>query len=157
MSGKKPKEAARLRRDYGRLAARLSKLNFIAQGTITERTIMRPDPEHPTAQRAYGPYYQWTWKKEGKTVTVNLTAPQAKAFQKAIDEHRKLDALLDRAMWESKGRGWRPLVLWEMSKLAHEIFPIPCPLFRLKDRTLSWARTRIGKLGIGGQSRMALR
>jgi len=95
MRGKKPNEAAQLRKDYGRLAARLSKLNFIAQGTITERIIMRPDPEHPTTQRAYGPYYQWTWKKEGKTVTVNLTAPQAKAFQKAIDEHRKLDALLD--------------------------------------------------------------
>ena len=95
MRGKKPKEVAQLRRDYGRLTARLSKLNFIAQGTITERTIMRPDPEHPATQRAYGPYYQWTWKREGKTVTVNLTAPQAKAFQKAIDEHRKLDALLD--------------------------------------------------------------
>jgi hypothetical protein len=90
MPGKKPNEAARLRRDYGRLAARLSKLNFIAQGAITERTIMRPDPGHPTTRRAYGPYYQWTWKKEGKTVTVNLTAPQAKAFRKAIDEHRKL-------------------------------------------------------------------
>jgi hypothetical protein len=95
MSGKKIQEAAQLKRDYGRLAARLSKLKFITQGTITERTVMRPDPEHPTTHRAYGPYYQWTWKKEGKTVTVNLTAPQAKAFQKAIDEHRKLDALLD--------------------------------------------------------------
>ena len=95
MRGKKPDEPARLKKDYGRLAARLSKLNFIAQGAITERTIMRPDPEHPTTQRAYGPYYQWTWKKQGKTVTVNLTAPQAKAFQKAIDEHRKLDAILD--------------------------------------------------------------
>ena len=95
MREEKPHEPAQLKKDYRRLAARLSKLNFIAQGTITERTIMRPDPEHPTTQRAYGPYYQWTWKKQGKTVTVNLTAPQAKAFQKAIDEHRKLDAILD--------------------------------------------------------------
>ena len=55
------------------------------------------------------------------------------------------------AVWESKGRGWRPFVLWALWKLAHETFPIPCPLFRLKDRTLSWAATRIGKHGIGGQ------
>jgi hypothetical protein len=95
MRGKKPKEAAQLKKDYGRLAARLGKLGFIAQGTITERIIMRPDPQHPATEHAYGPYYQWTWKKEGRTVTVNLTATQAKAFQRAIDGHRKLDSLLD--------------------------------------------------------------
>ena len=65
--------------------------------------------------------------------------------------------LSHRALWESKGRGWRPFVLWALSKLAHETFPIPCPLFRLKDRTLSWATTRIGKHGIGGQFRIVAR
>lgn len=95
MRGKKREEREELKRSYQRLAARLGKLGFMAQGTITERTIIRPDPENPATQRTYGPYYQWTWKKEGKTVTVNLTATQAKAFQRAIDQHRKLDSLLD--------------------------------------------------------------
>jgi hypothetical protein len=95
MRGEKSDEPEELKRSYQRLAARLGKVGFIAQGTITERIIMRPDPQHRATQRAYGPYYQWTWKKEGKTVTVNLTATQAKAFQRAIDGHRKLDSLLD--------------------------------------------------------------
>ena len=43
--------------------------------------------------RHVGPY-QWTWKQEGKTVTVNLSASQARAFQRAIDNHRELTSLL---------------------------------------------------------------
>jgi len=95
MRGKKLGKPEELKQRYQRLAARLGTLGFMVQGTITERTIRRPDPGNPATQRAYGPYYQWTWKKEGKTVTVNLTATQAKAFQRAIDEHRKLETLLD--------------------------------------------------------------
>ena len=45
-------------------------------------------------RKVYGPYHQWTWKQEGKTVTVNLSASQARVFQRAIDNHRKLAALV---------------------------------------------------------------
>jgi len=102
MREKKAREADALTRRYRRLTARLGQVGFIAQGTITERTILRPDPDDPATPRAYGPYYQWTWKKEGKTVTVNLTASQARAFQHAIDAHRKLDSLLDEMRTLSK-------------------------------------------------------
>jgi hypothetical protein len=87
--------AARLRRRHAQLAARLAKVGVVAQGTITERVIEREDPEHPRRMKRYGPYYQWTWKRQGKTVTVNLTAAQAKAYQKAIDEHRKMETLIE--------------------------------------------------------------
>lgn len=68
---------------------------MVLQGTITERTIVRDDPKRPEGKRDYGPYYQWTWKKKGKTVTVNLTKDQSNVYQKAIDNHRKLEAILD--------------------------------------------------------------
>jgi len=87
--------AASLRRRHAHLAARLAKVGVVTQGTITQRVIERDDPEHPGRIKRYGPYYQWTWKRQGKTVTVNLTAAQAKAYQKAIDEHRKLETLLE--------------------------------------------------------------
>jgi hypothetical protein len=67
----------------------------VLQGTITERTIVRPDPDSPDREKRYGPYYQWTWKRHGKTVTVNLTATQAKVYQKAITAHRTLEKTLD--------------------------------------------------------------
>lgn len=90
------RQIAALRRRYGRLAARVARLGLglVLQGTITERTIDRPDRVDHQRRKVYGPYYQWTWKHEGKTITVNLTASQARAFQRAIDNHRKLTALL---------------------------------------------------------------
>ena len=63
--------------------------------TITERIIVRDSPDGDGKKKEYGPYYQWTWKRAGKTVTVNLSASQAKVYQKAIEEHRKMEGLLD--------------------------------------------------------------
>jgi len=91
---KNGKFADPLHRRHRRLAARLSQVGLILQGTITERTIVRDAPTARGRPRAYGPYYQWTWKHQGKTVTVNLTASQASAYQKAIDNHRELDQLV---------------------------------------------------------------
>ena len=86
---------AALQRRYQRLRAALARLGPLLQGTITERTIARQDPECPAKKKTYGPYYQWTWKREGKTVTVNLSPSQARIYQRAIDRHRKLEAVLD--------------------------------------------------------------
>ena len=82
-------------RRHGRLAARLSKLGFVLQGTITERTLVRPDPRAPDKEKVYGPYYQWTFKRKGKTATVNLTASQAKVYQRAIDNNRKMEKIIE--------------------------------------------------------------
>jgi len=91
---KKNAEIERMKKRYARLTARLAKLGPVLQGTITERTIQRDDPERPGRKKNYGPYYQWTFKRNGKTVTVNLTSSQAKAYQKAIDNHRKMEDIL---------------------------------------------------------------
>jgi hypothetical protein len=86
--------AQRLKKRYERLAARLANLGPIVQGTITERTITKEDPQHPGQPKTIGPYYQWTFKRNAKTVTVNLSASQRKPFQKAIDNNQKLETLL---------------------------------------------------------------
>ena len=91
---KKNPEVERMRTRYARLTARLAKLGPVLQGTITERIIQRDDPGRPGKQKNYGPYYQWTFKRNGKTVTVNLTHARAKTYQKAIDNHRKMDEVL---------------------------------------------------------------
>ena len=88
------KSIGALQRRYEKLAARLAALGPILQGTITERTITRKDPKNPAATRTIGPYYQWTFKSKGKTVTVNLAASQVKLFQRAIDTNRKMEELL---------------------------------------------------------------
>lgn len=92
---KKEKSTATMQGRYARLTARLSRLGFVLQGTITERTMLHADPQAPGKQKTYGPYYQWTFKRAGKTVTVNLTASQAKTYQRAIDNHRKMETILE--------------------------------------------------------------
>jgi hypothetical protein len=89
------KKVERMKTRYRRLAERLGRLDLVLQGTITERTIVRDDPKRPEGKRDYGPYYQWTWKKKGKTVTVNLSKSQSKVYQNAIDSHRKMETILD--------------------------------------------------------------
>jgi len=90
----KTRQIDAMRRRYKRLAAQLPKLGLVLRGTITQRTIVRNKPKTPGGRKTYGPYYQWTWKDKGKTVTVNLTASQAKLYQRAIDNQRKLERIV---------------------------------------------------------------
>ena len=90
---KRQANTGRMAQRYARLTARLAKMGPILQGTITERTIVREDPKHPGKKKTSGPYYQWTFKRAAKTVTVNLSRTQAKVYQRAIDNHRKLEAI----------------------------------------------------------------
>lgn len=80
----------RLRRRCQRLRARLARIGWVLQGTITQRCDDRVPPGRPPR----GPYPQWTFKRDGKTVTVNLAPAQAKLYQRAIEENRRVEALL---------------------------------------------------------------
>ena len=91
---KKPKSAVPLPRRYRQRAARLGRTGPILQGTITARTIPRAKGKGRKEEKSYGPYYQWTFKEQGKTVTVNLTAAQAKLYQEAIDDNRAVEEIL---------------------------------------------------------------
>jgi len=92
---KNSSELRKLQATYDRLRKRLARLGPILVGTITERTILREEPDRPGENKSYGPYYQWTFKEAGKTVTVNLSATQVNHFQKAIDNHRTLETTVD--------------------------------------------------------------
>jgi hypothetical protein len=87
------KQLQRLHARHARLSAQLADPGLLLQGTINEVRPRRPDPAGKGV-KTYGPYYQWTWKQMGKTVTVNLSAGQRGAFQRAIDNHRKLERRL---------------------------------------------------------------
>jgi hypothetical protein len=87
-------EIQRLQKRYERLASRLAKPSPILQGNIAERTITRQAPKDSERPKTIGPYYQWTFKRNAKTVTVNLSASQVKPFQKAIDNNRTLETVL---------------------------------------------------------------
>jgi hypothetical protein len=49
-------------------------------------------PAHPP--ELHGPYYQWTAKENGKTVTRRLNATEAELYQEWIDNDRQLRRIL---------------------------------------------------------------
>jgi len=57
------------------------------------RQTRLPLPSLPP--RLHGPYYQWTRKVRGKTVTVRLTQQEAELLETWIANGRRLDRLLD--------------------------------------------------------------
>ena len=84
-----------LQKRYEVLAARLSKPGLVLHGTITPRTIISDDPQRPGHKKRRGPYYQWTRKVKGRTVTVNLSPSQVGHFERAIKNQRRIAQILD--------------------------------------------------------------
>ncbi len=89
---KKDRKLMQLRKKMNALKEKLAGTGLLLQGNISERTITREDG---SKKKNYGPYYQWTFKKDGKTVTVNLSATQVEEFQKAIDNNRETENMME--------------------------------------------------------------
>jgi hypothetical protein len=112
MQVKKQDAKGKMKEKFDALRRRLSRTGLVAQGTITEREI-RAAGRRTAREKSYGPYFQWTFKRQGKTVTVNLSAAQRKIFQAAIDNNRKLEDIvsemrrLSLAMLELSTKGVR--------------------------------------------------
>jgi uncharacterized iron-regulated protein len=83
-----------LKRRYAQLADQLRRMGLVLPGTITERTIIGQASKKQMDRKKYGPYYQWTRKVNGKTITVNLSKAQVDLFRKAIDNNHKSEQIL---------------------------------------------------------------
>jgi Family of unknown function (DUF6788) len=84
-------------RRYRELAEQLAGIGLISSGSVTRRFTYcasagcrcHTDPPQP-----HGPYYQWTTKVNGKTVTRRLNADEAKLYQEWIANDRKMRQLI---------------------------------------------------------------
>jgi hypothetical protein len=88
---------SRLQRQYRRLAAQLAEIGFIATGTVVRRSTRCGTPGcrcHADPPQLHGPYYQWTTKVAGKTVTRRLTEREAELYQEWIANNRQLRQLV---------------------------------------------------------------
>jgi len=90
-------ELTRLQRRYRTLTDQVRELGFIASGSLIERYTVCASPGchcHADPPTRHGPYYQYTRKVAGKTVTTRLTAEQAQRYRDQITNRRKLDELI---------------------------------------------------------------
>ena len=90
-------QLAAYERRYRELAGELAEIGLISSGSITHRYThcaapgckCNADPPQP-----HGPYYQWTAKVGGKTVTRRLNAHEAKLYREWIANDRGMRRLI---------------------------------------------------------------
>ncbi len=86
-----------LPQNYQQLQHALSQIGYFRRGTLLKRFMACGKPGcacQDSPPRLHGPYYQWTRKVEGKTVTVRLTAEQAQLMNAWIANGRELDRIV---------------------------------------------------------------
>jgi hypothetical protein len=86
-----------LPQNYQQLQRALSRIGYFRRGTLLKRFMPCGKPGcacQASPPRLHGPYYQWTHKVEGKTVTVRLTREQAELFAGWIATGRELDRII---------------------------------------------------------------
>jgi hypothetical protein len=82
---------------YRELAAQLATIGLIHSGSVTSRYTRCGTPScrcHADPPQPHGPYYQWTAKVDGKTVTRRLSPAEAELYQEWIANDRRLRHLI---------------------------------------------------------------
>lgn len=97
MSSKQERQLARLGARAYEKAQELSEVGFLMRGSILERFSRCGSPGcgcHDDPLRLHGPYWQWTAKVNGKTVTRNLSEEQVKRYREWMDNAHRVDAIV---------------------------------------------------------------
>jgi hypothetical protein len=79
------------------IAAELSAVGLALPGTLIERHVRCGKPGcrcHADPPVLHGPYWQWTRKTGGKTVTRLVPGDQLEDYRQWLDNHRRLRALV---------------------------------------------------------------
>ena len=97
MSRRKKNAANRLERRYRELKRSVAEIGYVFPGSIAKRFTVCGKPSCRCAadvSKRHGPYYEWTRKLKGKTVTVKLTAEQARLCARWIKNRRAIKKIL---------------------------------------------------------------
>ena len=77
----------------------LRELDYFLKGTVLQRMMKCGHPQcacHRDPAQRHGPYFEWTYKVNGKTVNVKLSPQAAPVYLAATKQNRKLKAILAR-------------------------------------------------------------
>lgn len=90
---------------YAELRRELAQVGFLWIGTVIHQTAICGKTTcacRADKARRHGPYYVWTRKVRGKTVTRFLTEAEGKLYTEWIQNRRRLDRTIKRMMSLSK-------------------------------------------------------
>lgn len=86
-------------REYRRLCRQLAGLGYIMKGSLQTRRTSCGYPRcrcRKGGRFGHGPYYWWTSKIGGKTVTVVLTLEEGKLFSAWVTNRKRLDRTVEK-------------------------------------------------------------
>lgn len=90
-------QLADCQRRYRELAAKVAEIGYISAGSVVLASNRCGKPSchcHADPPQMHGPYWQYTAKVGGKTITRRLTEQQARLYQEWIGNDRALRALI---------------------------------------------------------------
>jgi len=91
-------EEGELRKEYSQLKRRLAKMGYICTGSVMSLYNRCGKPYcvcHRDENALHGPYFVWTRKVKGKTVTRNLTPQQAELCKLCIENMREVERIIE--------------------------------------------------------------
>jgi hypothetical protein len=77
----------------------LQELDYFLKGTVLKRMMKCGHPQcacHRDPAQRHGPYFEWTYKVNGKTVNVKLSPQAAPLYLAATKQNRQLKVVLAR-------------------------------------------------------------
>ncbi len=83
----------------GERVAKVVSSEQLRKGTVLERRMKCGKPGcacHTDRSKRHGPYWEWTYKANGKTVNVRLSPHAGPIYKAASQQYRKLKSLLTR-------------------------------------------------------------
>ena len=99
LSGESQSALRKHEQSYAALKAELEQVGFVLQGSLTERRMECGKAGcacHSDPSERHGPYYQWSWKDGGRTVSVYLDRDRARRCKEWVNNNRRLDRIVRR-------------------------------------------------------------
>jgi hypothetical protein len=85
------------RENHRHLAETLAGVGFIWPGSLQRRLLTCGKPQcvcHRDRERRHGPYWYWTSKREGKTISCKLSQEEVDIIRPWIDNRRQIELTL---------------------------------------------------------------
>ena len=91
------RQLARLRTRYQQHATALTRVGFALKGSLVQRFLSCGTPGchcHAEPPQLHGPYWQWSRRVRGTTVSRMLRDPQVPRYQEWIENGKRLDGIV---------------------------------------------------------------
>ena len=102
---RQPRTLMECQQRYVDLTRTLAQTGFVWPGTVQRQMLTCGKPQcscHKDPEARHGPYYYWTSKKNGKTISRKLSREEAEILESWINNRRTIDATIKRMMKASE-------------------------------------------------------